>query len=122
METITYSSEAEGITEKPATNPETGLTDAQAVQKLLDVHYRNIEIIKDLNDVVENLDAERQFLRDFVVDQLIDRIEYMWEASMTDDSLARILSMPDKQITEALQLSDLTDWPESVGLEKAEAW
>ena len=38
METITYGSEVEGITEKPATNPETGLTDAQAVRKLLDAH------------------------------------------------------------------------------------
>ena len=54
METITYSSEAEGITEKPATNPETGLTDAQAVRKLLDVHYKNIETIKMMSDVIED--------------------------------------------------------------------
>ncbi len=46
METITYISEAKGITEQPAINPETGLTDAQAVRMLLDAHHKNIELLK----------------------------------------------------------------------------
>lgn len=126
METITYTSkDLDGLVEKQAT----GISDAQAVQKLLDAYSQNkkllqsaIEVTADMKTFCTEKEQECQLLRDYIVDTLIDRVEYLLDGSLSDSSLAAILTMPSKQIIDALQHANIMDWVESMSLEKSEAW